>query len=157
MSMRTFKRLLLASFFAMALAGCDQSQVYKVQVSQLVYSFREGASYVFVVNTDQIIDPVTGAVKQAFETNLSPILVYAKSNPQLKISIHAYGNDVLSDDYGGELYGFQADTIAAYFWSKGIDESRLAFKGFKPGERSVNNNHFPNSAADNRRIEIRFH
>ncbi len=79
---------------------------------------------------------------------------YLLNNPEIKIEIQGYTDDIGSENYNQMLSELRAQAVKDYLVSKGISENRLTVKGF--GEtKPVSNNKSSEGRLLNRRIEFK--
>ena len=74
-------------------------------------------------------------------------------NPDLKIKLYGFTDNVGSFEYNVKLSQIRADAVKAYIVSKGISESRVSAEGFGP-KYPVASNTSEEGCAKNRRVEI---
>jgi outer membrane protein OmpA-like peptidoglycan-associated protein len=85
---------------------------------------------------------------------LDQLVTFLKNNPGITVEISGHTDDVGSDDYNLELSERRAESVVNYLVSKGIDASRLTYKGY--GESlPVASNETEYGRAKNRRTEIK--
>lgn len=139
----------------------EKNVVYDVSISSVGYknkkvvlsmndSSRSFTRYVFLTPVKEgeefVMDkiyfhPNTYCMRPGSLSELSKLLVYLKSNPEVKIEIqgHTSGNNKIRSDYEGEgsfngsskkLSQYRADIIKKYLVDNGIDGLRLVAKGY---------------------------
>jgi len=74
--------------------------------------------------------------------------------PDIKVEIAGHTDSVGTDEYNMGLSARRAQAVMDYFASKGIDASRLSFKGYGESMPIVDNSTASNRA-QNRRVEMR--
>ena len=84
---------------------------------------------------------------------LDKVVLMLKSNPQTKIEIGGYTDNIGEQRLNLALSENRAKVILNYFVSKGIDENRLLYKGYG-GTKSVAPNDSEENKKKNRRVEI---
>ena len=97
------------------------------------------------------------------ESELINLYLTLKENPKLKIMIeghiccpdNTYGSDVLDEDNSGLLSETRAKAVYKYIVAKGIEPSRMKYRGFGNTRMLVNPEITDNDRTQNRRVEIR--
>ncbi len=84
---------------------------------------------------------------------LDRVVLILKTNPQTKIEICGYTDNIGDQRLNLALSENRAKVILNYFVSKGIDEDRLLYKGYG-GTKSVAPNDSEGNKKKNRRVEI---
>ena len=84
---------------------------------------------------------------------LDKVVLMLKTNPQTKIEIGGYTDNIGEQRLNLALSENRAKVILNYFVSKGIDENRLLYKGYG-GSKSVAPNDSEENKKKNRRVEI---
>lgn len=84
---------------------------------------------------------------------LDKVVLMLKTNPQTKIQIGGYTDNIGEQRLNLALSENRAKVILNYFVSKGIDENRLLYKGYG-GTKSVAPNDSEENKKKNRRVEI---
>ncbi|UPT66450.1 MAG: OmpA family protein [Sphingobacteriales bacterium JAD_PAG50586_3] len=79
--------------------------------------------------------------------------IFLSENPTMKVAIHGHTDDVGNDAANMTLSDNRAKAVYDYLVSKGIDSSRLSFKGFGETKPLAPNTTEPNRAK-NRRTEF---
>lgn len=96
--------------------------------------------------------------KSTLTPEASPILEHAvemlKENPDLKVEIQGYTDNVGSDAYNQKLSEARANTVKDYLTQKGIEASRLTAVGFGKSNPIADNNTAA-GRAQNRRVEFK--
>lgn len=92
-------------------------------------------------------------IKPEYYSVLDENVKVLKMNPSMKIEIQGHTDSVASEKYNQGLSEKRAESVKAYFVSKGIAADRVKTRGF--GElRPIEPNDTPAGRAQNRRIEI---
>ncbi len=84
---------------------------------------------------------------------LNLIVMMLESNPDMNMTINGHTDDIGEDDYNLTLSEKRAEAVKKYIVSKGINENRIAIKGY--GESMpVDSNKSENGRRNNRRVEF---
>lgn len=128
--------------------GSDGGSIEKTEVK--MERLREGEPY----RLDDIHYATNSAdLKERSKKLLDEFIEYLERNPSLKVAIHGHTDNVGSKDHNQALSHDRAFTVMSYLIEKGIDGSRLEFKGF--GEsRPIESNQTSEGRAENRRTEF---
>lgn len=87
-------------------------------------------------------------------TELDILVQFLSDNPKVEIEISGHTDNEGSEAYNLELSEKRARTVYEYLISKGINSSRLVYKGFGESQ-PVSTNETPEGRASNRRTEIK--
>jgi outer membrane protein OmpA-like peptidoglycan-associated protein len=75
-------------------------------------------------------------------------------NPDVRIEIGGHTNSLPADDYCDWLSTSRAESVAVYFYNKGISNERLSYKGY--GKRvPIAPNNTKSGRMKNQRVEIK--
>ena len=108
----------------------------------------------FVLDSDAFLHPVTGRLQMGAVRELDPVIRFAREHVQDIIRIRAYGGHGRVQADERELLAFQAESLAAYMWYRGLRPNRLIY-----GEGVTHDNSLrvqPALEASRRFVTIRF-
>ncbi|HYF68835.1 MAG TPA: OmpA family protein [Ohtaekwangia sp.] len=94
------------------------------------------------------------ALKTKSASELNNIVRFMRSNPTVKIEIGGHTDNSGSREYNLQLSEKRARSVYQYLIEKGIDEKRLALRGYGQ-DRPVENNDTEEGRQQNRRIEFK--
>lgn len=93
------------------------------------------------------------AMEENSKLVLDEFILFLKENPTIKIAIHGHTDDIGNDGDNMTLSQNRAQAVYNYIAQKGIDKSRLSYKGFGETKFLVQNTSEENRAK-NRRTEF---
>ncbi|MBN2683144.1 MAG: PD40 domain-containing protein [Bacteroidales bacterium] len=93
-------------------------------------------------------------LKRESTTELTTLINFLNANPKIKIEIRGHTDDVGNEDYNKKLSNNRAKSVYDYLISKGIDKTRLQYKGFGYSIPLIKDTS-PEARAQNRRTEFR--
>lgn len=88
------------------------------------------------------------------QTELNGLIAILNENPGMKIEIRGHTDNVGSDETNQKLSENRSKSVVDYLVGKGIDPSRLQYKGFGESAPATTND-TPEGRAINRRVEFR--
>lgn len=94
-------------------------------------------------------------ISSNFKTELSRIITYLKSNPELSISINGHTDNIGEEVYNILLSRKRAETVAHFILEQGIDKTRVVYDGFGSSQ-PLNSNKTRRGRNTNRRVEFVF-
>ena len=108
----------------------------------------------FVLDSDAFLHPVTGRLDMGAVRQLDPVIRFAREHVQDVIHIRAYGGRGRVQADERQVLAFQAESLAAYMWYKGVGPNRLHY-----GEGAMQDDTLlvqPALEASRRLVTIRF-
>lgn len=112
-----------------ALAGCDRllqkPKVHPGLENRVLIRQSYAQRVKYRIQADQLVDPVTGGLISGFAGLLAPVMADIQARPNAEVEIRVFGNRAFSKSRTKALHAFQADALAAYFWSKGVAPERV--------------------------------
>lgn len=81
----------------------------------------------FVLDSDAFLHPVTGRLQMGAVRELEPVIRFARAHIQDRIRIKAYGGHGRVQADEREVLAFQAESLAAYMWYRGLRPNRLLY------------------------------
>jgi OOP family OmpA-OmpF porin len=100
---------------------------------------------VFKTNSAEILPESEKTLNDAYET--------LRDNPKLEVGINGYTDATGSRDKNMKLSEARANSVKLWLVKKGIDEKRMATKGFGP-DNPIGDNKTTEGKQKNRRIEF---
>ena len=148
-------RLPLLLVSCLAMSGCVSPYVrHSVQSRVVRQNYHDRT--LFLYSSDQLMHQVSVEFRDTYIEDLMPALRFAQRYPKLHMRVSVFGDDAFVSTEDRNLAQFRADVIASYFWSEGIDASRISYVGHAMGAHSVSSNRTPLGSEENRRVEIAF-
>ncbi|MBK7107210.1 MAG: OmpA family protein [Ignavibacteriae bacterium] len=92
-------------------------------------------------------------INSSSENILQQVKLILNENPNLKIEIHGYTDNIGNPDFNQKLSENRAETVKNWFVKNGINFQRIATKGFG-SLNPIGNNEIQGGREKNRRIEI---
>ncbi|HJN37870.1 MAG TPA: OmpA family protein [Gammaproteobacteria bacterium] len=159
--MNAFNRIGAVSFLlgSLFLTGCnvmpsDQYQLNALNEDNDFKVIYEPERTLVILSSDEIFLLNTSKFRDDHRELLEKIGKFvAHQSKDLKIIIKSFSDTVPSPGSAKDTTQAQAEAIAAYLWSKGVEASRLSFQG-QGASHPVSSNVTPEGSAQNRRIEI---
>jgi len=119
-----------------------------VQIIQLGDNLR------IIIPSDQLFNATESEIAPSRYPVLTRIAMLLQYYGDAPINVEGFTDNVMSPENNQRLAQKQAQTVASYLWSEGVELQRLKIKGF--GEKpDVANNQTVEGSSDNRRIEIK--
>lgn len=107
-----------------------------------------------VLVLDKVLFQFNSAVLESTSTTqLNKLVAYLQRNTMMKILVKGHTSSEGSDEYNQKLSENRAKAVVDYLKSKGIEDSRLSFKGFGKSQPIINNDK-ESSRQLNRRVEF---
>ena len=125
-----------------------------------VHVIRVGESVQIIIPSDRVFNTSSANLASNSKSVLYHIASIVKSYKTNRIKVAAYtdstiGNGISQDKAGVALTDAQAQSIASYLWSQGVDTRYVYSVGYGSAD-PVASNSTPNGQYDNRRVVISF-
>lgn len=130
----------------------DKDTYREVEKNILLKKIKIGKS--IVLNNVFFDFDVGDEVKKESEPELNRVVKLLNTNPDLKVEISGHTDNIGSDEYNKKLSLERAKTVVEYLVSKGIDQSRLSYKGYG-STKPVAENDTEEGRQKNRRTEFK--
>ncbi len=141
-------KILLVVCVLASLCGC----VYEEYINLELQEFAEVSYYVdatkLVINTNLLYENDRKTLRPQAVKVLRSLYRQASKEYFTEIKVLAHSDDALTPRTAEEVTRFQAQSIAGYFWFRGVDASELSYEGMGYTE-TVSDNPY-----DNQRIEL---
>ena len=159
--MYAFKRIGAVSFLlgSLFISGCnvmpsDQYQINAMNEDNEFKVIYEPERTLVVLPADEIFLLNTSKFRDDHREILEKLGSFvASQSEELKVSVKSFSDSVSYRSPTTDATQAQAEAIAAYLWTAGIDASRIHHQG-QGRSNPVSSNTTPEGSAQNRRIEI---
>ena len=107
-----------------------------------------------VILNNIFFQPSSSELASDSKPELNRVVSFMKENPRVKIEVAGHTNNSCSEEWCHTLSTMRAKSVANYLLAKGVDESRITYKGYG-SRKPILSNETAEGKRKNRRVEFR--
>ena len=152
---RTMNVKMLCVFGLMALlSGCVYEEFVDLELIDYAQVSYDVDSTSLIINTNLIYENDRKTLKPGALKVLRSLYRQVSNEFFTKLNVIAHCDDALTERTAAEVTTYQAQSVAGYFWFRGVDATEVFFEG-KGFADPVSDMLTPLGVIENQRIEIR--